>query len=86
MTRIELAPFLARERHRPAVLRDDLARDVEPDPHAAVVVGRVRVCAIEALEDAILLRARDPDTVIADADDRLSLAETDRDVDAPAAW
>src|SRR5581483_6075797 len=73
----------ARERDRAAHGVDDLLRDPEPEPEAAVVARGDG--ALEAAEEAGLVLRRDPDAVVPDDEARGPLDAVELDLDRLAA-
>src|SRR6266550_4182303 len=65
-------------------LLDALARDVEAEPGAADATGHLRVEAIELLEDALLLRRRDSEPLVAHLDAHAVALVGNANADTPA--
>src|SRR4051812_33362826 len=63
---------------------DDLAADVEAEPGATDAAAHLGIEPVELLEDPLLLRGRDPDSLVDDVDLRGVIRARDEDVDASA--
>src|SRR2546427_4183711 len=64
-------PGLALNHDAPAVHLHDVLHDRQPQPAPLHLVHQPRPDAVEAVEDLLLLGARDADAVVAHRDDRL---------------